>query len=74
MPSVVQPEWGLSATAAGSISSGFQFGTAGALVVVSALADYLDPRALFIGGSGRRDPGVAADSERATVETCPRAG
>ena len=49
--SVVQPEWGLSATAAGSISSGFQFGTAVALVVVSALADHVDPRALFIGGA-----------------------
>jgi MFS family permease len=49
--SVVQPEWGLSATAAGSISSGFQLGTAVALVVVSALADYVDPRALFIGGA-----------------------
>jgi MFS family permease len=49
--SVVQPEWGLSATAAGSISSGFQFGTAVALVVVSALADYTDPRALFVGSA-----------------------
>ncbi len=49
--SVVQPEWGLSATAAGSISSGFQLGTALALVIVSALADYVDPRALFVGGA-----------------------
>lgn len=49
--SAVQPEWALSATAAGSISSGFQFGTAVALVVISALADYMDPRALFIGGA-----------------------
>jgi MFS family permease len=49
--SVVQPEWGLSAAAAGSISSGFQFGTAVALVVVSGLADYVDPRALFIGSA-----------------------
>src|SRR6266545_3789080 len=50
--SVVQPEWNLSATAAGSISSGFQLGTAVSLVVVSALADYINPRALFIGGAG----------------------
>jgi MFS family permease len=49
--SVVKPEWGLSYTAAGSISSGFQFGTALSLVLVSALADYVNPRALFIGGA-----------------------
>jgi MFS family permease len=45
--SVVQEEWGLSSTAAGSISSAYQIGTAVALVFVSALADYLDPRVLF---------------------------
>jgi MFS family permease len=45
--SVVQVEWGLSSTAAGSISSAYQIGTAVALVFVSALADYLDPRLLF---------------------------
>src|SRR4029450_4020889 len=45
--SVVQKEWGLSSTAAGSISSAYQIGTAVALVFVSALADYLDPRLLF---------------------------
>ena len=45
--SVVQTEWGLSSTAAGSISSAYQIGTAVALVFVSALADYLDPRLLF---------------------------
>jgi MFS family permease len=49
--SVVQPEWGLSATAAGSISSGFQLGTAVSLVVVSALADHVNPRALFVGSA-----------------------
>ena len=49
--SVVQPEWRLSSTAAGSISSGFQLGTAVSLVVVSALADYVNPRTLFIGGA-----------------------
>jgi MFS family permease len=45
--SVVQSEWGLSSTAAGSISSAYQIGTAVALVVASALADYLDPRLVF---------------------------
>jgi len=45
--SVVQEEWGLSSTAAGSISSAYQIGTAVALVFVSVLADYLDPRLLF---------------------------
>jgi MFS family permease len=45
--SVVQEEWGLSSTAAGSISSAYQVGTAVALVFVSVLADYLDPRLLF---------------------------
>lgn len=50
--SVVQPEWRLSSTAAGSISSGFQVGTAVSLVVVSALADHVNPRALFVVGAG----------------------
>ena len=45
--SVVQTEWHLSSTAAGSISSAYQIGTAVALVFVSALADYLDPRLVF---------------------------
>lgn len=45
--SVVQKEWGLSATAAGSISSAYQIGTAVALVFVSVLADYLNPRLVF---------------------------
>jgi MFS family permease len=45
--SVVQSEWGLSSTAAGSISSAYQLGTAVALVFVSVLADYLDPRLVF---------------------------
>jgi MFS family permease len=44
--SVVQQEWGLSATAAGSISSAYPVGTAVALVVVSMLANYLNPRPL----------------------------
>jgi MFS family permease len=45
--SIVQTEWGLSSTAAGSISSAYQIGTAVALVFVSAAADYLDPRLVF---------------------------
>ena len=45
--SVVQTEWHLSSTAAGSISSAYQIGTAVALVFVSALADYLNPRLVF---------------------------
>src|SRR2546427_8253848 len=44
---VVQTEWQLSSTAAGSISSAYQIGTAVALVFVSALADYLNPRLVF---------------------------
>jgi MFS family permease len=50
--SVVQKEWELSATAAGSISSAYQIGTAVALVVVSALADYMNPRVVFIASAG----------------------
>jgi nitrate/nitrite transporter NarK len=51
--SVVQTEWGLSSTAAGSISSAYQIGTAVALVFVSALADYLDPRLVFRVSAGK---------------------
>lgn len=47
----VQPEWELSATAAGSISSASQLGTAVSLVVLSALADYLGPRLVFLASS-----------------------
>src|SRR5439155_675216 len=47
VPSVVQTEWQLSSTAAGSVSSAYQIGTAVALVFVSALADYLNPRLVF---------------------------
>jgi MFS family permease len=49
---VVQPEWGLSSTAAGSISAVYQLGTALALVVVSALADHVDPRLVFLVSAG----------------------
>lgn len=45
---VVQREWGLSATAAGSISSAFQLGTAFSLVVVSTLADRVGARVVFL--------------------------
>jgi len=45
---IVQREWGLSATAAGSISSAFQLGTAFALVVVSTLADRVGARIVFL--------------------------
>lgn len=46
--SVVQREWELSATAAGSISSAFQFGTALSLVALSLLADRLGARVVFV--------------------------
>lgn len=48
---VVQLEWGLSATAAGSISSAFQLGTALSLVVVSAMADRVGARIVFLWSS-----------------------
>ena len=44
----VQGEWGLSNQAAGSISAASQAGTALSLVVLSALADYWGPRAVFL--------------------------
>ena len=44
----VQTEWGLSNRAAGSISSASQAGTALSLVVLSAMADYWGPRAVFL--------------------------
>ncbi len=47
----VQEEWGLSFTAAGSINSATQAGTALSLVVLSVLADYLGPRAVFLGSA-----------------------
>src|SRR4030095_10947941 len=65
--SVVQKEWGLSSTAAGSISSAYQIGTAVALVFVSALADYLDPRLLF-----RVSAGVAAAGSPLLPVVAPR--
>jgi MFS family permease len=47
----VQLEWGLSYQAAGSISAASQAGTALSLVVLSAVADYLGPRAVFLTSS-----------------------
>lgn len=44
----VQPAWGLSNQAAGSISAASQAGTALSLVVLSAMADYWGPRAVFL--------------------------
>ncbi len=47
----VQEEWGLSYTAAGSINSATQAGTALSLVVLSTLADTLGPRTVFLAAS-----------------------
>lgn len=48
---ILQREWGLSATAAGSISSAFQLGVAISLAVVSALADRVGARTVFLWSS-----------------------
>jgi MFS family permease len=48
---VVQREWGLSGTQAGSISSAFQFGSAISLTVLSALADRMGARRVFLGAA-----------------------
>ena len=45
---VLRPAWGMSATAAGSISTGWQLGYAVALVYFSALADRVGARRVFI--------------------------
>lgn len=45
---VLQREWRMSATAAGSISSGFQIGYAVSLVVLSELADRVGPKRVFL--------------------------
>lgn len=49
---LLQAEWGMSATAAGSISSVFQLGYATSLVVLSALADRLGARRIFLWSTG----------------------
>lgn len=46
---ILQKEWGMSAAAGGSISSGFQIGYALSLVVFSSLADIVGPRSLYLG-------------------------
>lgn len=46
---ILQKEWGMSAAAGGSISSGFQIGYAVSLVVFSSLADIVGPRSLYLG-------------------------
>ncbi len=45
---VLQPEWAMSAAAAGSIASGYQISYAISLVVFSALADRIGPKPLFL--------------------------
>jgi len=50
LPIVVR-EWGLSGTAAGSISSGFQISTAISLAVVSVLIDRVGARTVFLWAS-----------------------
>jgi len=45
---ILQKEWGMSATAGGSISSGFSIGYAVSLVVFSILADIVGPKRLYL--------------------------
>jgi MFS family permease len=45
---VLQREWGLSAAAAGSISSGFHIGYAFSLVIFSELADRIGAKRIFL--------------------------
>ena len=45
---VLQREWGMSAAAAGSISSGFQIGYAVSLVIFSELADRIGAKRVFL--------------------------
>jgi MFS family permease len=46
---VLREEWGLSASAGGSIVSGHNLGYALSLVIFSSLADILGPRIIFLG-------------------------
>jgi hypothetical protein len=48
---VLRTQWGMSATAAGSVSTGFQLGYAVALVAFSAMADRVGARRVFIGSA-----------------------
>jgi MFS family permease len=45
---VLRAEWGMSATAAGAVSTGFQLGYAVSLLVCSSLADRLGARRVFM--------------------------
>jgi MFS family permease len=47
--SVLQQEWDMSASQAGSIVSGFQLGYAFSLVVFSSIADRISPRTVYLG-------------------------
>lgn len=46
---VLQQQWAMSATQAGSIASGFQLGYAVSLVVFSSLADRISARTVYLG-------------------------
>ncbi len=48
---VLRGEWGMTATAAGSISTGFQLGYAVSLVCFSSLADRVGARKVFLGSA-----------------------
>src|SRR5258708_1586747 len=48
---VFRAEWGMTATAAGSISTGFQAGYPVSLVFFSALADRVGARRVFLGSA-----------------------
>ncbi|HYS17257.1 MAG TPA: MFS transporter, partial [Candidatus Binatia bacterium] len=48
---VLRTQWEMSATAAGSISTGFQLGYAVALVAFSAMADRVGARRVFFGSA-----------------------
>jgi MFS family permease len=45
---VLRPAWAMSATAAGSVSTGWQLGYAVSLVFFSALADHVGARRVFL--------------------------
>lgn len=45
---ILQREWGMSAAAAGSISSGFTIGYAVSLIILSDLADRIGPKRVFL--------------------------
>jgi MFS family permease len=46
---ILQKEWSISASAAGLISSGYNFGYAVSLVICSALADRIGPKPIYMG-------------------------